>query len=205
MLPTRPTAPIPTSATPVDLLFVFAGADARKVYGVRAWREGTASALALSVARFEWRRVPQFGLPEEGGLLRLVDATPAPERLFLLVAEGERVRARRLWKGRWGTWSEAVALAALVRERGARTVFVCSSGYHLPRVLLTVRRALSMDGNTGCRVAGFPSPEAPESPLAPSRRWRSPRAWTRLATEGFKWLVYAAGVPMATERPPAAR
>jgi DUF218 domain len=189
---------------PADLLFVFAGADARKVFAVRSWREGAARALALSVARFEWRRVPQFGLPEEGGLLRLVEETPAPERLFLLVAEGEHVTARRIWKGRWGTWSEAVALAALIRERGARSVLVCTSGYHLPRTLLTVRRALALDGNGECRVTGLPSPEGPDSPLAPSRRWRSPRAWRRLATEGFKWLVYALGIPMAAERPPSA-
>jgi hypothetical protein len=189
---------------PADLLFVFAGADARKAFAIRSWRDGAASALAMSVARFEWRRVPGFGLPEEGGLLRLVESTPPPQRLFVLLAEGERVTARRAWKGRWGTWSEAVALAALVRERGVRTVLVCTSGYHLPRVLLTTRRALTMDGTRECRVLALAAPEGPGSPLAPSRRWRSPRAWSRLATEGIKWVVYALGIPMAIERPRAA-
>jgi len=185
--------------TNADLLVVFAGADFRKAFAIRSWRAGAAPALALSVARFEWRRVPQLGLPGEGGLVDLVGATPPPERLFILLAEGERVEARRVSKGRWGTWSEARAFASLIRERGSRSVLVCTSGYHLPRALLSLRRALAANGSPPCDLAGLPAPEPPGSPLAPSRRWRSPRAWLALTREGFKRVVYALGVPMRSE------
>ena len=189
------------TANRADLLFVFAGTQARKTFAIGAWRAGAARGLALGVARFEWRRVPQLGLPEEGGLVRLVEATPPPQRLFVLVAEGERVAARRVWKGRWGTWSEAVALAAIVREREARSVLVCTDGYHLPRALGAVRRALAFAGIHDCAVSALPVPEPPDSFLAPGRRWRSPRAWRVLAKERFKRIVYALGVPMRIEPP----
>lgn len=180
---------------PADLLFVFAGADERKRYAVEAWRAGSAAALVVSVARFEWRRIPRLGLPGEGGLVALVEATPPAERLFLLVVDGESVEARRVPKGRWGTWCEALAIAALVREREARSLLICTSGYHLPRALLAVRRALSALEGAPCAVAGLAAPEPPDSSLAPFRRWRSPRAWMALASEGAKLAVYALGIP----------
>ena len=184
---------------PADLLVVFAGADHRKVFAIRAWRRGAARALALGVARFEWRRVPALGLPGSGGLVELVEATPPPERLFLLVAEGERVVARRAAKGRFGTWSEARAFAALIRERNAKTVLVCTSGFHLARALLSLRRALAAQGGPACDLTALAAPEPVDSPLAPSRRWRSPRGWLALSREGFKGAVYALGVPMISE------
>ncbi|HET9950896.1 MAG TPA: ElyC/SanA/YdcF family protein [Candidatus Eisenbacteria bacterium] len=188
---TEPRAP--------DLLVVFAGADFRKEFAVRSWRAGAARALALSVARFEWRRVPALELPETGGLVDLVGATPPPERLFLLLAEGDRVEARRVSKGRWGTWSEARAFASLIRERGARSVLVCTSGYHLPRALLSLRRALDAEGGADCEIAALPAPEPADSPLAPARRGRSPRAWLALSREGFKRVVYSLGIPMRSD------
>jgi hypothetical protein len=187
-----------------DLLFVFAGADHRKIFGVEAWRAGRATSLVLGVARFEWRRVPRLGLPGDGGLVRLVEATPPPRRLFLLVVDGGSVEARLVPKGRWGTWSEAQAIAAIVRERGVRSLLVCTSGYHLPRALLAVRRALAAEGGP-CAVGGIAAPESRDSPLAPRRRWRSPRAWIRLVVEGIKLAVYSLGIPMAMERSRSAR
>jgi hypothetical protein len=189
--------PIP-EAEP-DLLIVFAGADHRKAFAVGAWRAGAARALALGVARFEWRRVPQLALPGSGGLVELVEATPPPERLFLLLAEGDRVEARRLAKGRFGTWSEARGFAALIRERNARRVLVCTSGYHLPRALDSLRRALAAEGGPPCELAALPAPEPADSPVAPTRRLRSPRAWLALSREGFKRVIYSLGIPMLSE------
>lgn len=190
-----------STAAPADLLFVLAGADTRKQFAIQAWRAGRAAVLVVSVARFEWRRVPLLGLPGDGGLVALVEATPAKERLFLLTVEGEAVEARRVPKGRWGTWSEAKSIAELARERQARSLLVCTSGYHLPRALLAVRRALASQGAGRPAVVGIAAPESSDSPLSPARRWRSPRAWAQLLREGLKWLVYALGVPMAIEPP----
>ncbi len=193
-----------STTAPADLLFVFAGADERKRFAIDSWRTGCASALVMSVARFEWRRAPLLGLPGDGGLVGLVEATPPRERLFVLIVEGVTVVARRVPKGRWGTWSEALAIAALVRERKAKSLLICTSGYHLPRALLAVRRALASGGVVDCAAAGIAAPESHGSPLAASRSWRSPRAWAPLLRERFKWLVYALGIPMAFESPPSA-
>jgi hypothetical protein len=184
-----------------DLLFVFAGAQHRKEFALAAWRTGAARTLGIAVARFEWRRVPGLALPGDGGLLGLVEATPPRERLFVLLLDADRVEARRVPKGRWGTWSEAKALAAIARERGVGGIVVCTSGYHLPRAILAVRRALAASGVKECMVTSLAAEEPESSPLAPRARWRSPVAWLRLLGESGKWLVYAAGVPMALDPP----
>jgi len=194
----------PSPSAPADLLFVFAGAQSRKEFAIEAWRSGRAAALVVGVARFEWRRVPALGLPGDGGLVKVVEATPPPQRLFFLLVEGATVEARLVRKGRWGTWSEAVAIAALVRERQARSLVVCTSGYHLPRALLSVRRALSAQGVERCEVSALAAPDPPGSPMAPSRRWRSPRAWIAIAREGMKLALYALGFPSREERGPGA-
>ncbi len=190
----------PRSALPADFLFVFAGADDRKYFAIDAWRKGRGKTLVVSVARFEWRRVPALGLPGEGGLLALVEATPPVRRLFQLVVAGESVEARVVPKGRWGTWSEAVAFARLVRERKAESLLVCTSDYHLPRALLSVRRALARTAGPPCTVTGLGFHERPGSPLEASRRWRSPLAWIALAFEGVKYLVYWLGIPTLFDR-----
>jgi hypothetical protein len=180
------------SATAPELLFVFAGSEPRKRYAIDAWRRGAAPMLAVSVARFEWRRVPALQLPEEGGLVALVNATAPRERLFLLVVTGARVEARRVAKGPWGTWSEALGLAALARERGFRSVLVCTSDYHLARSMLAARRALDLAGMRDCALTALAASEAgPRSARERVFRW----------LEGFKWLVYASGVPMFLQPP----
>jgi len=185
----------PRFAPQADLLFVFAGADDRKYFAIDAWRNGSGKTLVVSVARFEWRRVPALGLPGDGGLVALVEATPPVRRLFQLVVSGESVEARVVPKGRWGTWSEAVAIARLARERKAESLLVCTSDYHLPRALLSVRRALSRTAGPTCNVTGLVFHERPGSPLAASHRWRSPLAWMALFLEGVKYVVYSLGIP----------
>src|SRR5262245_11773192 len=46
-----------------DAIFVFAGRESRKRFGVRLYREGRAPRLLLSVGRFEWRRFADLSLP----------------------------------------------------------------------------------------------------------------------------------------------
>ncbi|HEU4725422.1 MAG TPA: ElyC/SanA/YdcF family protein [Candidatus Eisenbacteria bacterium] len=185
----------PPPARPADLLFVFAGAEHRKRFAIEAWRGGAARTLVVSVARFEWRRVPGLGLPGDGGLVAVVKSVPPPKRLFQLIVTGDSVEARAVTKGAGGTWHEAVALAALARERRATSLLVCTSDYHLPRALLSVRRALARTEGPPCAVTGLAAPIPADSPLAPGKRWRSPEAWFALALEGVKYAAYAVGVP----------
>ena len=194
------TAPPDSAASapatpPADILFVFAGAEHRKRFALHAWRRGRAATLVMSVARFEWRRVPSLGLPGDGGLVGLVEATPPADRLFQVVVTETSVEARRVEKGRWGTWSEAVGIAALARERGASSLLVCTSREHLPRALLSVRRALSRTGGPPCVVTGIAAPAPDDSPVG----------WAALFLEGVKLVVYAAGIPSIFDRGRAAR
>jgi hypothetical protein len=181
--------PRPETA-PVDLLFVFAGAPWRKEAGIAAWRSGAARTLVLSIARFEWRRFPRFGLPDDGGLVALVEATPPTERHFFLVLRGAIAEARRIRRGRLGTWTEALGLARLAQERGARSVAVCTSGYHLPRALLAVRRAFRGRGLADVAIVPFPVVERADAPLGGAGHLRSPRGWLLLLQERLKWVLY---------------
>jgi uncharacterized SAM-binding protein YcdF (DUF218 family) len=187
------TRPRP-GAPPADLLFVFAGMPSRKAAGLKAWRDGAARTLVLSVGRFEWRRVPALGLPDDGGLLALVESTPPPARHFFIILEGDRTEARLVPRGRYGTWREARALAALARERRATSLLICTSGYHMPRCLLSVRRALQ--GTSGpvpaeITVRPLPVTRIPGSDDVGERRWRSLRAWPELIVESVKQACYA--------------
>ena len=83
-----------TNEEPADLLFVFAGADWRKAAGVEAWRRGRARTLALSVGRFEWRRIANLALQDDGGLRTRVEETPPPRRHFVLILDREDDRER---------------------------------------------------------------------------------------------------------------
>ncbi|HSQ60533.1 MAG TPA: ElyC/SanA/YdcF family protein [Acidobacteriota bacterium] len=186
MIPAEPAPP------PADLLFVFAGAPWRKRAALDAWRGGAARALVLSVGRFEWRRLPELGIADDGGLAALVEATPPERRHFLLVLEEGRAAARLVPKGRLGTWSEALALASLARERGAGSIEVCTSGYHMPRALLSVRRAIgrTVRGGAGPLLRPLPVAEPDGSTLASDRVARSPRAWRALGVELVKRIGY---------------
>ena len=93
-----------------DVIFVFGGHPERKRYGLDLWRQGWAPTLVLSVARFEWRRFVELGLPDDGGLLKLVEATPPRERHFFVVVRDSGVNAYRVKARGLGTWREAEAL-----------------------------------------------------------------------------------------------
>jgi len=93
--------------------------------------------------------------------------------------------------GRLGTWSESLALARLVAARRARSVVVCTSDYHMPRAILSVRRALHGLDIAGVAVAPLRVPEPAGSALASAGRARSPMAWALLLQEWFKWGAYA--------------
>jgi hypothetical protein len=190
LTPARPAPP--PAPPPTDLLFVFAGAPWRKRAALDAWRRGEARVLVLSVGRFEWRRLPELGITDDGGLAPLVEATPPMRRHFFIVYEESRAEARLAPKGRLGTWSEALALAALARERGAASILVCTSGYHMPRALLAVRRAIrrTFRGAAPPSLRALPVQEPPGTALAPDRAGRSPRAWLTLAAEALKRIGY---------------
>jgi uncharacterized SAM-binding protein YcdF (DUF218 family) len=92
------------------------------------------------------------------------------------------------------TSGNAQEIAAWARERGIRSIRVVTAGYHLPRALLELRRALP-------DVALLPHPVVPAS----LRRPAGPREWRLLAGEYTKlvaaWLGLARLAPATQEAP----
>lgn len=172
---------------PADAIFVFAGRQERKEYGVALWRQGLAPVLILSIGRFEWRRVAALDLPDDGGLLPLVSATPAPERHFLLVLTPGGARARRVRRSRFGTATEAHALLDAAAAEGLQSVLVVSTGPHLRRIRISLRR---IGPRAGTRFVLVAVPE--ERTGFPRARWWTRRETRRfLASEAAKCVAYA--------------
>ena len=124
-----------------DCIFVLAGKEERKKYGIDLWRRGYAPELILSVGRFEWRRFYSFGLPSDGGLKRLVDATPPQRRHFFVHLTQVNARAVLIDKRRLGTLTEARALAKHLRDSRIHSLMVVSSPIHMRRATLAFRHA----------------------------------------------------------------
>ena len=160
-----------------DAIFVFAGRESRKRFGLRLFREGVANRLVLSVGRFEWRRFASLGLPSDGGLVEMVGKIEPRLRHFFVVLRPEGASCEAIQKGVLGTWSEARALSDLVgRERIGKLVVV-SHRQHLKRCLL----ALSLTLPDPCTVTPIASP-ADDSTEPPSD----------YLTEVFKLITYSA-------------
>lgn len=166
------------------VIFVFAGRPERKRYGLALWKRGFAPTLVLSVGRFEWRRFVELGLPQDGGLVDLVERTPPEERQFFVVLDGAGARAFRVRARGLGTWNEAEALAEFLRREGHRSVLVVSSAIHLRRAVMTLRALAG-----GIRIDATAVPEH-ESSIARDGWWREPRARRAVLWEAVKLLLY---------------
>lgn len=176
-----------TRPEPCDALFCFAGRPERAPYAIELWRAGIAPILVLSVGRFEWRRVPGLGLPSDGGLRDLVERTPPSRRHFLVVLDRAGARAEWMPRGRFGTHSEARALARLARAQGWRSLTAVTTAAHSRRALLSLKRALS-GAPVQVAIAGVPEPRS----SAPRESWWRDSAGRSLVLgEWVKLPVYA--------------
>lgn len=125
---------------PVDCIFVFAGRPERKVYALELFQQGYAPCITFSVGRFEWRRFAQLGLKDDGGLLGLVQQTPAPRRHFFIFLDDHGAQCFLIPQGKFGTLSEARALSKVVQAQNIASLIVVSSGFHLRRAVAALRR-----------------------------------------------------------------
>jgi len=173
-------------AAPADALFVFAGGQERKAHAVELWRAGRARALIVSVGRFEWRRFPQLGLPD-GGLRALVEGTPYWRRHFFVEVEHGAALARLIETEPFGTRHEARALAALMRERGFRSVIVVTSAVHVRRASLALARAARGLDATFC----FETVPADRDPYGPAVWTRTRNGIRVVLFELVKVAIYA--------------
>jgi uncharacterized SAM-binding protein YcdF (DUF218 family) len=122
-----------------DCIFVFAGRPERKHYGLQLYRQGFAKTIIFSVGRFEWRRFPELGLADDGGLYRTVQEVPPPHRHFFVEMGPEGMRCTLVEKRTLGTMSEAAALSQWIEKKSYRSLLIVSSGFHLRRVVESVR------------------------------------------------------------------
>jgi hypothetical protein len=95
-----------SSESEVHLIFVFAGLEARKSYGLQLLHERPASIILLSVGRFEIRKLPNLNLPVVIDLLKLAASIPTPLRHFFVWFENGSAFAERIQIGRFGTMSD---------------------------------------------------------------------------------------------------
>jgi uncharacterized SAM-binding protein YcdF (DUF218 family) len=160
----------------VDTIFVLAGRENRKAYGIKLWKQGFASELILSVDRFEWRRFYDLGLASDGGLRQLVESTPPEKRHFFVRFRGHEAEAHLIFKLRYGTLSEAQALGNLLRASAPTSLMVISNPAHLRRAGVAFRH--SFRGLTTKLIfVATPADKAPGSAVA---------IWTEFA----KYLFY---------------
>jgi hypothetical protein len=124
--------------TKADLIFVFAGRESRKRFGIELYRNGVAPRIILSVGRFEWRRFPELGLPSDGGLVEKVQTIEPQKRHFFVDVSPDGVRCEHVRRGRLGTWSEAVALARIVESERIQRLLLVSHRMHLRRCLVSL-------------------------------------------------------------------
>jgi hypothetical protein len=171
---------------PSDAIFVFAGRPERKRYGLELFQRGLAPVLILSVGRFEWRRLPELGLPHDGGLTGLVQETYYRHRHFFVTVGPDGVSARFVPTHFLGTLREALGLAEEVRAKGYRSVLVVSTSIHLRRTRLALRHALK-----GLPV-GISYTAVPESDSGIRRdKWsQSAAGWSYASRELVKLAIY---------------
>ena len=128
-----------------DCIFVFAGRPGPKTFGLSLYRSGYADQLVLSVGRFEWRGFAQLGLPDDGGLIEVVNRTPPVHRHFFVHLGPQGATCVLVPRRRLGTWTEAAAITALAREKHIRTLLVVSTGSHLRRAIAALRTQAGAD------------------------------------------------------------
>ena len=122
---------------PSDLIFVLAGRQARKSYGLELFYRGMAPRLMLSVARFDVRKLAALPLPAPVDLLAYAKPLPVKQRYFFLSFSAHAFEVEKIRKQFWGTLSEIAALADWVeRHPETHSIQIVSSGFHLSRVRL---------------------------------------------------------------------
>lgn len=171
-----------------DCIFVLAGKQGRKVYGIDLWRRGYAPELILSVGRFECRRFYHLSLPSDGGLKSLVERTPPEMRHFFVRFKDNQAVCSPVRRGRFGTMTEGRALARQLSGSGMHSLMVVSSPIHLRRVALVFRRTFH---GSGIRLIFVAAPE--ELSLRTSAQSRA-KVWTEFG----KYLVYLVFWPIVS-------
>lgn len=170
-----------------DCIFVFAGRPERKTYALELYRAGYAKHLIISVGRFEWRRFLQLSLDDYGGLLELVEATPAPRRHFFVHIDQTGTKAFRIPKRRFGTFGEAMALSGFVERLSIKRLVIISNGFHLRRATNVTRKCCA---SSEIELIPVAVPNALNSGIR-KNWWKTSAGFSLILSEYLKNLLYS--------------
>lgn len=126
-----------------ECIFVFAGRESRKFFGMDLFREGISDILMLSIGRYEWRRFLKMKIINEKNFKELVQSIPPPKRHFFVKMQKNTATSYPIVKGKFGTLSEARALSRMIIEQNIKKMVVVSSEYHLKRAVKSIRKFCS--------------------------------------------------------------
>lgn len=166
-----------------DVIFVLAGRDERKPYGLKLFQAGLAPRLILSVGRYEIRQTAQsFGHPE---LLTLRDSLPASRRHFWMdFVDGEaRISPANLRET--NTFWELYQLAEYVGPGPSRIALI-STSIHLRRI----RYCCSLIPFFQSRSIQFLAVPEETSSFQKRRWWKRPDHWWYVFSEYVKLAGY---------------
>jgi uncharacterized SAM-binding protein YcdF (DUF218 family) len=169
-----------------DCIFVLAGRQERKVFGIQLWKQGYAPEIILSVGRFEWRKFYHLGLSTDGGLKAMVDQTPPVHRHFFVRMNGKEAHCQWVQPGWLGTWREAWAMAAFLKNEPIQSLMVISDAVHLRRAAVAFRQAFR---GRDFQLA-FVAVDSASLPAERQSWWQQPESRTYVLKELFKYLGY---------------
>ena len=159
----RTAAPAEAPERVTDGIAVLTGGAERVETGLRLLAAGRARLLLVT------------GTHRDARFAEIADAAGmAPEPLAARVTLGRAAASTR---------GNAAEIAAWVRANGIVTLRIVTAGYHMPRAMLEVRRALPAE------VRLFAQPVVPQNP-----RGTEARRWSLLATEYAKWILVGLGL-----------
>jgi hypothetical protein len=169
-----------------DVIFVLAGLQERKAFGLELFRQGFAPRLIISVGRFEVRKMDQLGFSDLNLRALTASLPPAQRHFFIDLSSGVRRVSAALVR-RVGTFGELSALAAYLDEPKIRSMTLVSTSIHLRRVRWCCRR---MAAFRDMELSYLPVPEE----LSTFRRqewWKRPDHWAYVSAEFAKLLAYS--------------
>lgn len=149
-----------------EAIVVLTGGSERVATGFRLLAEGRAERMLISGAH------PGAGLAE---IAAAAGFDPAPFAGRVIIGHAAAT-----------TRGNAAETAAWLRAEPARSLRVVTAGYHMPRAMLELRRALP-----GVELLAHPVPSA--ALRAPGALWR-PRIWGLLSGEYGRYLLARAGL-----------
>jgi hypothetical protein len=163
-----------------DLIFVLAGRENRKEFGLELFSQGLAPKVLFSVARYEIRRFSQLSLPVPVDLLKVALDVPPPERHFFVLIEGQKVQVEHVRPGRFGTLTEIEALTHWLEDHPPiDSLLIISSEIHLCRIRICCQSFLS----PRYRIALIAAPDISSA----KRKFES---LTAVLVERMKLLLY---------------